>query len=128
MHREEKPKRMVMTIESTMGTDACPTGQLRVVELRPANLRESIAAWFRGLCKKPEPDRAELAGIHLPLGCPVSVGIELSPETYAKLVGGDTKVAKAIDLIRDDPVEMALVVAPESLPEPSLEEIHETVV
>jgi hypothetical protein len=123
-----RAKRMVMTVERAPGDDIYPTGYPRVVDIRPANRRERIAMWFRGLFKKTEPDRADFAGLGLPIGAGISVGIELSAETYSKLVSGNTKIVEAVDMLRDVPISMSLVVAPESIPEPSLEEMQETVV
>jgi hypothetical protein len=124
---------MVMTIERTdepfmHGLDLYPTGKLKVVGLRPATRRESIIDWFCNLFKSKPLDRADLSHVALPLGTAVSVGIELSPKTYTKLVNGDTKLVEAIDLLRNQPVSMELVVAPECTPPHSAEEMDATVV
>ena len=128
MKQGAKTHRMTMVLESTIGDDYGPTGSIRVVDLRPATICERAVAWIRSRFTKPEPDVANVAGLSLPFGTPVSVGIELSPETYTKLVNGNTKVTQAIDLLRDTPVSMSLIVAPASMPAPSIEEMQETVV
>ena len=124
---------MVMTIEKTdepfmRGYALFPTGRLKVVELRPATRLETFTSWWKGLFHTQAPNKADIGGLHLPMGEAVSVGIQLSADTYAKLINGDTKAVEALDFLRDQPVSMSLVVAPECAPQPSLEEMEATVV
>jgi len=123
----KEKRRMVMTLERIDQTVE-PAGQIRVTDLRPMTRFESVRDWFSHLRKKRNINVADMRGLDFEPGSPISVGIEISPEIYVKLVGGYEPAVQAVEMLRDQPISMSLVVPAEPLRAPDACEMTESVV
>jgi hypothetical protein len=121
----KKTRKMLMTIERTGDG---PTGDIKVTDFRPMGRIESLYDWMKHRKRKRDINHADLRGLDFEPGSPVSVGIELSPEIYAKLINGNSQAVQAANLLRDQPISMSLIPSAEQHQPPSMVEIQETAV
>jgi hypothetical protein len=121
----KQTRKMIMTIERTGDG---PTGDITVTDFRPMGRIEALYDWVKHRRRKRDINHADLRDLNFEPGSPVSVGIELSPEIYAKLINGNSQAVQAANLLREQPISMSLIPSAGRHQPPSMAEIQETVV